>query len=162
MHVKGLTSGGGGGSGLTADQETQLDNIDTRTGNLNSRVTATRAGNLDRLDAAVSSRSTQSSVNALPSSGDISQAVGAPTVAEIAAGVWSRGESAITAGIGQHIKDQLASILEDTDSLEDWKDAYPTLSGDTLTFHKSDGTTLATFTRNATGNTEDWSGGYAP
>ena len=52
-HVVELTSGDGGES-LTPDQSTKLDNIDTRTNNMDSRVTPGRAGNLDNLDAAVS------------------------------------------------------------------------------------------------------------
>ena len=188
VHLKGLTSGGGGGSGLTADQEAQIDTIESNTNTLNTRFTAARALLLDYLDATVSSRATQTSVGALPSSGDISQAVGAPSTADIqgaierATGPLQSIKTTVEAipataapiatVVAQAVWDVLASDVTTANSigkeLKDnvlkalqWSRSNPQVTNERLIIR--DGMTeLGRFVPRTTIPTTDYSGGFEP
>ena len=183
-HLKGLTSGGGGGSGLTADQEAQLDSIETNT----DRLTAANIALLANLDAAVSTRATQTSVDARPSSGDISQAVGAPSTADIQAAIErSSGPlqsikttveaipataAPIATVVAQAVWDVLASDVTTANSigkeLKDnvllalrWSRTYPNVGNDVLIMEDALGE-LGRFVPRTTIPTTDYSGGFEP
>ena len=80
----------------------------------------------------------------------------------IAAAVWDRAESAVDAGIGQHIKDKLDAIIADTEDIQDWESSYVEISDTEIIFKRTDGTVLATFNPIDGTVTTTYEAGYEP
>lgn len=92
------------------DEEIEVRSVDQDLATLLSRLTAGRAANLDNLDATVSSRSSQTSLDAL------STKIGTPAAASVSldiASVYGR----IGAPVGASISADIASVKSDTGTL---------------------------------------------
>ena len=94
------------------------------------------------------SRSSRNKVQPLGVTGDSVHAVlNTASRNHIAAAVWDRAESAVDAGIGQHIKDKLDAIIADTEDIQDWESSYVEISDTEIVFKRTDGTSTERWPR---------------
>ena len=84
------------------------------------------------------------------------------SASQTAAAIWDRAEVDVDAGIGQHIKDQIAEAITHAQDASWWSQASIEVTDTEVIFYRRDtGAELGRFELRSTTTDTDWSGGYA-